>query len=336
MVLAALAVGLGIGACGGGGHHATSTATSTAASSTQHHYTITLPNGSTAPSAHSPTFGLPPKRLIPVAPKSTPTLLMLDTVTPSSMSGLSPPAVAGYTSGSWPTFDPLVALYPHAYHVSVAVNANHGQVSTTARDCIDSEPGDATATQAGWWVHWEIIVQHVDHPCVYASLSNMGAVVGAISSYHIVRSQYFLWDADWVRFYRLDAGFDCTQYDDTYQGRNIDPNACTLAFLGAHPAPPPPDPFRIFPKVTYTLRFGHRASEYRTVGNWYRYQCKRPVVRSACKSTYLNVRLLRDREYWVAHHRVVHGRWVEVKHARWNEDNLGGRFHWTSVIVFGH
>ena len=56
------------------------------------------------------------------------------------------PAVAGYVGGRWPTYGPMVAKFPHAKHLSIAISALEN-----AR-CLDVEPGDATIAQAPGWV----------------------------------------------------------------------------------------------------------------------------------------------------------------------------------------
>lgn len=209
--------------------------------------------------AHSPTFGLPPKslRLHPRAllPSTVPTELMLDTVGVSELSGLHPAAVAGYTSGNWPTYDGLVAAFPAAYHVSIAVYQTHTRVNDSPRgppvNCLDVEPGDAPPSAAGPWAR--SIIGIGGKPCLYANLSTMPDVVASLTSQLLPRSSYFLWDADWRYVYQLDQGFDATQWTDRYDSRNIDGTAATLAFLGVRPAP-------VYPRCTpYSVRLATSA-----------------------------------------------------------------------------
>src|ERR1035437_10894647 len=87
----------------------------------------------------------------------------------------NPQAVAGYVGGSWPTYNALVAKFPHAHHLSIAVNASEDA------ECLDVESGDATAAEAPAWVRRQQ-KRGVWKPVLYTSLSNVGALLAALSA----------------------------------------------------------------------------------------------------------------------------------------------------------
>lgn len=211
VLFAILAAALVVAGCGGGSQRAYKT-----------------PYG---PAAHSPTFGLPPTSARLTLPLATaqPTVEMRDSVAVSAIpSGTR--AVAGYTSGFWPTYSGLVRAFPRAYHVSIAISVAHHA------DCLDVEPGDASPSQSGAWVRADIAAGF-KRPCVYANLATMPAVKASLAG--MARSQYLLWDADWTFRPHLDAGYDATQWTDHGpQGQNYDESTASYGFLRipvAHP-----------------------------------------------------------------------------------------------------
>lgn len=194
--------------------------------------------------AHSPTFGLPPKGAHPyrLSPKVVPTIEMFDTVTLSTLAGLQPAALAGYTSGYWPTYVPLTRAYPALAATGHVVSIN--VYYTYHGNCLDVEPGDATPAQAAVWVGADLIAGFWK-PCVYASLSTMAQVRYYLNAANIPRSAYRLWDADWTYYAHLDAGYDATQWTDHAYSRNLDEStvSTTTFFQGPPPAPPRPHCF---------------------------------------------------------------------------------------------
>ncbi len=88
------------------------------------------------------------------------TFTMFDAVTieniPSDAS-----IVAGYVNGRWPTYNEIVARFPMAHHVSIAVNASE------AADVLDVERGDAPPADAPNWVRELRNLKR--KPIVYAS-----------------------------------------------------------------------------------------------------------------------------------------------------------------------
>ena len=142
-------------------------------------------------------------------------------------------AVAGYVGGRWPTFDALVAQWPYAKHLSIAVNA------TEDAECLDVERGDANALQAPAWVkrQWH---RGVARPVVYCSVSDAKGVLDTLARAGITRSMLRLWTAHYTfRPHRCTSacgfGFtgqaDATQYTDRALGRNLDASLCSPDFF---------------------------------------------------------------------------------------------------------
>lgn len=157
---------------------------------------------------------------------------MYDSVTVSEI----PPnalAVAGYTSGNWPTFPELAARFPRAHRLSIAINAAHDA------DCLDCEPGDATPDQAPRWVKRQH-ARGLKRPVVYASVSAMQDVIGRLTAAGLSRSSYRVWTAHYtgqphICSARCGNGFtgtaDATQWTDHSGGRNLDQSLCAAGFF---------------------------------------------------------------------------------------------------------
>ncbi len=222
-----------LAACGSGSPTRAHVTAHVTASGSQHGYLT--PYGL---QPHSPTFGLPPtgvRAIAPAAPQAT--VEMYDTIVVSTVPH-NPFAVAGYIAGSWPTFGPLVAAFPHAYHVpitpfaSIVIPRSDGPVA-----CLDIEPGDALPYQAGAWDQREIALGV--EPCDYTDLSEMPLVRASIAAAGIARAHVLLWLALWTYHPGLVSGYDAVQWTDHALGRNLDESTVTLAFLGVHPSPAP-------------------------------------------------------------------------------------------------
>lgn len=145
-----------------------------------------------------------------------------------------PPAVAGYTSGFWPTYPELVKRFPKAKHLSIAVTAAHDA------DCLDIETGDATPEQAPAWVRAQK-KRGVERPCVYASLSSISAVLAALEREGISRDEVRVFTAHYTGKAHLcspGCGFgfktnaDATQFTDHALGRNLDESRLRGGFFG--------------------------------------------------------------------------------------------------------
>ena len=162
------------------------------------------------------------------------TLTMYDSVDISQI----PPnaqAVAGYTSGRWVTYPHLVAAFPHAHVLSIAVNAAHDA------DCLDVETGDATPAQGAAWYQRQK-TRGVTRPCLYASVSVMQAdILPALSKAGISRAAVRLWSAHYTgsahicgpsTCRQLGIAADGTQWTDRALGRNLDESLLADSFFG--------------------------------------------------------------------------------------------------------
>jgi hypothetical protein len=155
----------------------------------------------------------------------------------------SAPAVAGYVGGYWPTYLRLLEQFPHAYHLSIAVNAGEDA------ECLDIERGDAEPYQAPAWVKRQLS-RGVRRPVLYASVSNMGSVLAALESAGISATTVRTWTAHYTGYahlcsadrcgYGLRTSADATQWTDHALNLSLDESMCNDGFFG--PPPPPPDP----------------------------------------------------------------------------------------------
>lgn len=143
------------------------------------------------------------------------------------------PAVAGYTSGNWPTWGQLMARWPHAHRLSIAVNASHDA------DCLDVEPGDARPDQAADWVKRQRR-RGIKRPVVYCSVSQAQTLLDLFTEAGLKRSQFRLWTAHYTnREHRCGPGCgfglrdeaDATQWTNRAQGRNLDQSICAPGFF---------------------------------------------------------------------------------------------------------
>lgn len=143
------------------------------------------------------------------------------------------PAVAGYTSGHWPTYPHLAKLWPHARHLSIAVTASHDA------ECLDVEPGDATPDQAAAWVKRQH-ARGIKRPVVYTSVSSAQNLIGRLSAAGIKRGDVRLWTAHYTHKphrcgptcgYGLQSTADATQWTDKSHGRNLDESLCGPGFF---------------------------------------------------------------------------------------------------------
>jgi hypothetical protein len=145
-------------------------------------------------------------------------------------------AVAGYTSGNWPTYVEMVKRWPHAQHLSIAVDASHDAL------CLDVEKGDATPEQAPAWFHRQV-QRGIEKPVLYASLSVCKeSLVPTMEAARIGRESYRLWSAHYTGTPHLcgpseglSVAADATQWTDAALGRNLDESLCSDAFFASAP-----------------------------------------------------------------------------------------------------
>jgi|ERR1022692_123801 hypothetical protein len=159
--------------------------------------------------------------------------VMFDSTTPDAIPR-SAPAVAGYTSGFWPDYLEDVKRWPHAHHLSIAVNAGEDAM------CLDVEKGDATAAEAPGWYRRQR-ERGLAKPYLYASLSPWGELRQILESAGIPREGYFAWAADYTYVPHIPTGFDACQWTDRALGRNLDESLCSDTFFRPTVVPSPLD-----------------------------------------------------------------------------------------------
>lgn len=262
-------------------------------------------------SVHPPGWGRPAPALEGLSPATVRTLRMFDSVSLSALPA-RPFAAAGYTSGWWPTYLPLRRRFPRAHAVSIAVNASHHA------DCLDVEPGDATPGQVVAWIAADRRAGF-KRPCVYSSYWEFTSRIRPLlARARIPRRSILEWDADYVGFPRLDAGFDATQWTDTCMNRNLDCSQVTPVFLRfAVPPlmPPPPRPpvcehhrmtrakcralKRLVARDQRALAATVRARR-RVIAGMRATRCERPYRRARCVNGGRALRALDQRARWFA------------------------------------
>jgi hypothetical protein len=141
-------------------------------------------------------------------------------------------AAAGYTSGLFHTW-PEIKAGPWPRKLSIAVTASEDA------ECLDVEPGDATPEEAPAWVRRQK-ARGVKRPVLYASLSNMSAVLAALARAGIDRSEVKVWTAHYTGNahvctpacgFGFQATADATQWTDHSMGRNLDESLCDGSFF---------------------------------------------------------------------------------------------------------
>jgi hypothetical protein len=126
---------------------------------------------------------------------------------------------AGYVNGRWPSSVGIKARFPDLPHLSIAVT-----VAADA-DCLDIEPGDATAEQAPAWLDRQY-ARGMARPVIYCGISSIAAVRRAVGS-----RPFWWWSANWTRVPHIDPGADATQWDDKGpNGENVDQSQVSPAF----------------------------------------------------------------------------------------------------------
>lgn len=144
-------------------------------------------------------------------------------------------AYAGYVDGNWPTFPTLRAAYPHKPVLSIAVFA------ADDADCLDVESGDATNSQAPFWVARQR-ANGANRPHLYTSLSNAQALIATMNAAGMPRHSYRLWVAHYTNSPHICSpscglGFtdvaDGTQWTD--HGGSYDESLVADDFFDASP-----------------------------------------------------------------------------------------------------
>lgn len=163
-----------------------------------------------------------------------------------------------YIDGRFRNIDAVRARFPHALIITITVTGIAG-----AR-FVDCEAGDLTPAQAAHWAANELKAGR--KPGIYASVSNMPAVIAALAALGIHRDQVLLWSAHYTGVAHLcgpssastesftTCGFpgmdwlaDGCQFTDRAKGVSLDEDLVTNGFLGIKPPPPPPLPHIVKP-----------------------------------------------------------------------------------------
>jgi len=173
------------------------------------------------------------------------TLVMYDSVDLTALPG-DGLYFAGYVDGAWVTEPMLRARYPRAHILSIAVFAGDDA------ECLDVEPGDATAAQVPAWVARQQ-ARGIHRPVVYTSAGNVNAVLRVLQAAGTGRSGVRIWSAHYgcgehicgpATCGYIDPGgqvvaaCDGTQWTNQALGRNLDESVLLDDFFGA-PAPSP-------------------------------------------------------------------------------------------------
>jgi hypothetical protein len=130
----------------------------------------------------------------------------------------------GYQRGGFSNMPAIKARFPGKLYLCVGT------------DCIDIEPGLATASQApAFQKAWR--KDNTNKPVYYASLSAMPAVKSALTGAGIARSDYYLWVAVWNHG-SIPAGYDAIQNGNA-PGFDSD---LFEDYMWSTVTPPPPGP----------------------------------------------------------------------------------------------
>lgn len=169
-------------------------------------------------------------------------LIMYDSIYVASIPA-DAAAAAGYVDGTWPTILELKAKLPHAHILSIAAFA------VDDADCLDVEQFDATPAEAPGWVKRQQ-GRGIYRPAVYASVSNVPAVLTALRAAGISRSEVRIWSAHYTgvthicgpstcAFPGLTINCDGTQFTDASHGLPLDASLLLADFFDGPPKPPP-------------------------------------------------------------------------------------------------
>src|SRR5208282_905426 len=159
------------------------------------------------------------------------TIIMYDAITPSLIPA-DAVAVAGYVGGNWVTYPELLARFPNANVLSIAINS-----SETAQ-CLDIEAGDAVPSDAPAWV----LRQKTPRPCLYASVSAMNGLLAILDTAGISRASVRLWSAHYgqgehicgpATCKQMSVTADGTQWTDSANGVSLDQSLLNNDFFGS-------------------------------------------------------------------------------------------------------
>lgn len=165
----------------------------------------------------------------------------------SAFNSQYPPGAAAYAAyvdggiGSQPNYGYIVATFPAAHRLSIALDPAHNA------DALDIEPFAAkVASAAGWYARQK--ARGIARPCLYASASTMESfIVPAVGAAQIARAEVRLWSAHYGAGEHICGPGSCgamsidadgTQWTDRALGRDLDQSLLRDDFFGA-PTPHP-------------------------------------------------------------------------------------------------
>lgn len=171
---------------------------------------------------------------------------------------------AGYVNGLYANIPRIEAHCPHVKHI-LTIDIN-GRANA---ECLDVEPGDASAAQVPGWVR-EQRLRGIAKPVVYTSASYVTTVLRALYGAGMSRGDIRLWSAHYIgpHICNPNCGYgnwtaDGTQYTQTGYGRNLDISLLREDFFG----PPPvvdPHHYHWFMNTTFDFA-GEKVNERATV-----------------------------------------------------------------------
>lgn len=171
-------------------------------------------------------------------------LTMFDTIDEAAWPA-DPQAALGYVDGhvgDQPDWAYVQRRFPHAYHLSIALDPAHDA------DALDIETGAASPSSAVAWYERQK-ARGVARPCLYASASLMEAtIIPVVRAARFPRESVRLWSAHYTHSAHVcgpsscgatSIGVDGTQWTDQAMGRNLDQSLLLANFFGAPPKPAP-------------------------------------------------------------------------------------------------
>lgn len=161
------------------------------------------------------------------------TRTMYDAITPAQIPA-GATMVAGYVGGQWPSYAEAVRRFPHAVHVSIAVQADEDA------QVLDCERYDATPQQCPGWA---VRQRHRGQvPTVYCNTSTWPSVRAAFRAQGVPLPLW--WAAQYDNDPALIAGAVAKQYRTT---PGYDVSSVVNYWPGVDPAPKPPAPVPVPP-----------------------------------------------------------------------------------------
>ena len=135
-----------------------------------------------------------------------------------------------YSTGSFANGTAVKADHPDKKYIGITPTIS----DIAGADCLDIENGDATPADAPTFVK-NADPSSLNLPMLYASESNVAAVISACTAAGIARDKYYIFQALWNGVAAVPAGVDAAQYQNT-PGYDND-IALSYVFKGSTPTP---------------------------------------------------------------------------------------------------